>query len=314
MSSDEKQVRPADGGPWFDTATTATLNAHFSPSDLLSNWLIRYPEGTRKSYRRAILQLSEWYGSQNLLTVTQDELQRWILHRLEKAGDNPTTVQQKASAVRSFFAYLEGADHISRSPATHLRSPRGDSEPRLGLELHEALALIQAADRHSRWAHAAIMLMTGAGLRVEEVSTARIENLHGNLLTVITKGARKQHKPLSVPVLEVVLFAIGARTKGTIIERDGHRVAPPRLWELVQELANAADIDSKISPHILRNTCATLALEAGARVEQVQQLLGHKNIATTLRYLTRRDHAAEALDAATLVGKYLTTNSAKEAP
>ena len=77
------------------------------------------------------------------------------------------------------------------------------------------------------------------------------------------------------------------------------------MWRLLRRLAKAAGIPVTMSPHVLRHTCATLARDAGARLEDIQDQLGHADARTTRRY----DHGGARLDRApayTLAG-YLNT-------
>jgi integrase/recombinase XerC len=147
--------------------------------------------------------------------------------------------------------------------------------------------------------------MAGAGLRVAEASSANIEDLKDGLLTVTVKGGHRQTKPLSLPALQAARAAIGDRTEGPILtNRDGARLSRRRAWELIERLATSAGIKS-CTPHTLRHTAATLALAAGAQVQDVQALLGHRSIETTLHYIRNRDVLGGAADAARRLGNLL---------
>ncbi|RBJ11067.1 hypothetical protein DRA43_01535 [Micromonospora provocatoris] len=74
----------------------------------------------------------------------------------------------------------------------------------------------------------------------------------------------------------------------------GARVDRGAVWRLLRRLATTAKIPVKMSPHVLRHTCATLARDAGARLEDVQEQLGHADARTTRRY----DHGGQRLDRA----------------
>jgi len=85
----------------------------------------------------------------------------------------------------------------------------------------------------------------------------------------------------------------------------GGRLRQGHLWELVRRLAPAADIEAweRLSPHSLRHSAITFALDVGATLRDVQDYAGHKGPRTTRRY----DHSRDSLDrnAAYAVAAYL---------
>lgn len=259
---------------------------------LIADWLIEFPSrDTRSTYRRAVEQFCHWAGIDDvddLLEVTRQDVRRWVAHLSDQLRDS--SVRAKVSAVSSLYRHIVAEGMVDASPAESVRRPKGESEPRLGLTLDRARALIAAAADHSPRALALVWLMAGAGLRVDEACRARIEDLAGDLLTVTVKGGHRQIKPLSPPALSAVRSAIDDRTDGPIVlNRDGAPMKPWSAQELIAQLGVSAGIEEKVYPHILRHTAATLALEAGAPVEDVSALLGHRSIETTLRYIRNRD-------------------------
>lgn len=273
-------------------------------SDLIADWLIPYPQNSRDAYRRDVHQFAEWLVDTDLLDARRTNVQRWLAHLID-ADLTAATVRRKASALSSFYEYAAAEDLIGHSPCEHIRRPKGESAAKLGLPLDKAQALIATAKAHSRTAHALVWLMAGAGLRVTEACTARIDALAGNLLTVTVKGGHTQTKPLSAPVLTAVTAAVRNRTEGPILtNRDGAPLTRPRAWELVGRLAATAGIDD-CTPHTLRHTAATLALDAGVPVQDVKELLGHRSIETTLRYIRNRDSDRATRQAADRLGHAL---------
>lgn len=272
---------------------------------LITDWLIEFPaKGTRSSYRRAVNQFADWLDG-DLLEATRTDVRRWVAHLVaDKLKDS--SVRAKVSAVSSFYSHLLAEGLIDSNPADNVRRPKGESEPRLGLTSTQARALLNTAESHSRWAAALVWLMAGAGLRVEEACTARIEDLADDLLTVRVKGGHRQIKPLSPEAQAAVTAIIGDRDKGPIIVDSEHR--PIKVWraqDLIRSLGEQAGIPERVHPHILRHTAATLALEAGTPVEDVSALLGHRSIETTLRYIRNRDVLGGTRKAAARLGQVL---------
>jgi site-specific recombinase XerD len=273
-------------------------------AELVSNWLIAYPSSTRDSYRRDVGQFADWLDG-DLVTADRDDVQRWLAHLRDGLELSAATVRRKTSAIASFYSYCVQEKHISQNPCKYVRRPRGENAPKRGLTLDQAQDLLEEAKSHSTSSHALVWLMAGAGLRVAEACRASIEDVHGSLLTVRVKGGSTQIKPLSAPVLEAVHLASSGREEGRIVTNsDGRPISVRRAQQLIEEMSKRAGIED-CTPHTLRHTCATIALSAGARLEDVSQLLGHKSLETTLRYVQGRDILGGTMKAAATVGAAL---------
>ena len=195
----------------------------------------------------------------------------------------------------------------------------------IGLDRDQARALVAAADAdqgpQALRTAAVIRLLLHNGLRVDEACAADVANLGTDtghrVLRVTRKGARKARIPLTpatVAALDAYL-ADRARRGGRgdarqlagplLATASGGRLRQGHLWELVRRLARDAGIEAwdQLSPHCLRHSAITFALNAGATLRNVQDYAGHKDPRTTRRY----DHARDSLDrnAAYAVAAYL---------
>lgn len=177
--------------------------------------------------------------------------------------------------------------------------------------------------------HAVITLLGACGLRNEEVRSLRLTDLQRRgsgrgrtWLTVLGKGRRRRTFPLTAQVAETLtawkavrpaeitehplLFprlgradAGGGRGRAAIVpptREDDGRLSSESLRKIVAPVMRAAGVGEELChPHVLRHTFATLYMQRpGARLEQLQVLMGHASITTTAGYL----HAsAEELEA-----------------
>ncbi len=69
----------------------------------------------------------------------------------------------------------------------------------------------------------------------------------------------------------------------------GRRLSPAAIYEIVRRTARRAGLDASIGAHTLRHTGCTLAIEAGASLQQVQTHARHKRLETTMTYVHQRD-------------------------
>jgi integrase len=100
--------------------------------------------------------------------------------------------------------------------------------------------------------------------------------------------------PATAAAVDAYLATRADETGPLLATASGGRLDQAALWKLVRRLARAAGIPSweRLSPHSLRHTAITLALDAGAHLRDVQDFAGHRDPRTTRRY----DRARDTLD------------------
>jgi integrase/recombinase XerD len=231
--------------------------------------------------------------------------------QLASAELSPSSAARKLAAVAGWYAWLERRGHIPASPAAGIARPRRPSaRPATpGLTPDQALSLVRAADtapgaqRARTAALVAVLLFTGA--RVSEVIGADVEDLgteRGRRVLWVTRGDG-QRRSLALPA------PAAARIDAYLAERDGqdrprpHAPAEPRVlfatasgqrlfaadvWRIVRRLAARAGLPDELArhlgPEVMRHSFATLYLDAGGSLGDLQQVMGHADPRTTRRY------------------------------
>lgn len=162
------------------------------------------------------------------------------------------------------------------------------------LEKTGAAARSADADGLSLRDHAILEVLYAGGLRVGEICSLRVEDLHLDQARVQVrgKGDKERIVPLGRSAVEALerYLAIGrpglmktghALQRALFLSVRGNALTRQWVWEMVR----AASVHgSKASPHKLRHSCATHMVEHGADLRSVQTLLGHADIATTQVY------------------------------
>jgi len=150
-----------------------------------------------------------------------------------------------------------------------------------------------------------LQVMLGAGLRVSEVVNLRgvdVDLAQGEIRVNLGKGGKDRVVPVNAETLGWLQawaekrktlglngrapFFVGLREgpTGRGQRQQGEGLTPRYLQALVGRLGQAAGIEKRVSPHILRHTYATRLLDQGFNIREVQTLLGHSNVATTQVY------------------------------
>jgi integrase len=127
------------------------------------------------------------------------------------------------------------------------------------------------------------------GLRISEALGADIEYLDfergHRTLKVLRKGGKHVTIPLAPRTSRVVDLYIGERVSGPIfLGAKGGRMDRYAADRMVKRLASRAGIAKRISPHSLRHSFITAALDAGVPLRDVQEAASHADPRTTMRY------------------------------
>ncbi len=113
-------------------------------------------------------------------------------------------------------------------------------------------------------------------------------------LTITRKGGRVVTIPLAPRTARAIDLCVGERDEGPILlNRDGdRRLDRHAATRIVRRSAKRAGIEKRISPHSLRHSLITAALDAGVALRDVQEAASHADSRTTMRY----DRARGSLD------------------
>ena len=208
---------------------------------------------------------------------------------------------RRLSTVASFFRYCVEEELIDRSPATNVRRPKLRAESTMtGLDRNELGKLLVGAGLSSPRDHALACLLALNGLRVSEALNKDIDDLGlergHHTLRIIRKGGRPALIPLAPRTARTVYRAIGDREEGPIFTHLGERMERHHAARIIGRLARKAGIEKRISPHSLRHSFITAALDAGVPLRDVQEAASHADRLPRLSIALRQASAGLALE------------------
>ena len=267
---------------------------------VVAGYLAGFGESTRKAYGLDLRQWIGWCRSQSLDVFEAKRAHIELYARwLEEQGRARATVARRLSTITGFYRYCVEEELLSRSPATHFRRPKLHYESNaVGLDRNElGMFLVQAGLSGGR-DHALACLLALNGLRVSEALNSDIEDLgleRGHrTLTITRKGGKVVTIPLAPRTARAIDLYVGERSEGPVfVNREGtRRLDRHAATRIVKRLAKHSGIDKRISPHSLRHSFITAALDAGVALRDVQEAASHADPRTTMRY----DRARQSLD------------------
>jgi len=279
---------------------------------MLSNSLVS--AHTRRAYISAFNQFFE------LVAETGRPVCRALLMeyraQLIDQGLSASTTNVRLSAIRKLVS--EARDNNVLDPVEAARILTVPGVPLRGVRLgnwltpEEARRLLAVPDRGTligRRAFAILSVLVYCALRREEL--ARLETRHmqrreGRWVIADLIGKRGRVRTVPIPdrakaALDDWLAAAGIRSSFLFRQllKSGRVLTAPigawTVWNTVVTAAKAAEINH-LGPHDLRRSCAKFCRKAGGDIEQVQELLGHEDISTTVLYLGTKQEIRQAVN------------------
>ncbi|GII32878.1 tyrosine-type recombinase/integrase [Planotetraspora mira] len=289
---------------------------------LTAIWLESRPSpATATAYHTDLTSWLSWCAARRLnpLAVRRADVD---LYKTDLAAEYAaSTAARKLSAVSSWYRYLISNEACDRNPVAAVDRPKVDRDASrtVSLSRDEAgrfLAAAAADDQPVRLRTAALLgIMLTEGVRVSEVCNADAADLGHNrgwrTLTVTRKGGKRQALPLAPPIADALDRYLSDRATNSGVSTEqlagplfvtgptgphhgGRRLDRWAITKLIRRIARQAGIPSwsELTPHSLRHSFATLSLDAGAALRDVQDAMGHADPRTTRAY----DRARYSLD------------------
>jgi len=240
--------------------------------------------------------------------LTHDHLRTYQAYLLRERKLGPRTVGLHVAALRFFFVKtLKRPYSLDDTP--YPKAPR--RLPQI-LSVNEVTRLIDAAGSLSH--RTMLMTLYSTGMRNAELRHLQVRDIDSRRMLIHIqhgKGGRDRYVPLSATLLSTLrVYWRWMKPKtwlfpGTIAGwRADKPITPKVVWDACQSAATRANIQQRVSAHLLRHSYATHLLEAGADLRTIQLLLGHVKLEHTVIYLhlSRRHLQAVAnpLDAMTV--------------
>ena len=214
-----------------------------------------------------------------------------------------STTGKKLSVIKSFFSWLVGEEIILKNPAARIKQMKQPDRLPKALTAMELEMLREGAITLRE--RSLVEVMNSTGCRLSEVSNMKRKNLNwsNGSISVIGKGDKERVVYLNSKAifhLERYLEECEEDENEceyvfSTIRRPYRQMKNKTIQDVVNKIANRTNVEKNVTPHVFRHTMATLAIDNGIELGDLQQLLGHSNPSTTLRYISvseNRKHSA----------------------
>ncbi len=221
---------------------------------------------------------------------------RGYLAAVQSSSLKRASVLRKIASLRSFVRFLREEGELLGDPFLGLRGPKREARLPRFLTEKEADDLIDTGASGAPLAlrdRAILEVLYSTGARRSELSRLNIADVDflGGILRLFGKGSRERLVPAGKQALEVLREYLGSRSASTLagskplfLNRRGGRLTDAGIALIVKRCARKAGLLKSVTPHALRHSFATQMLGRGCDVRTLQEMLGHKNLATTQIY------------------------------
>jgi len=207
------------------------------------------------------------------------------------------SISRKLNSIKNFFSFLKNEGVITIDPSTEVKHPKYENDIPKILKPTEYRSLRDACRNDSRTT-AIVELMLQAGLRIKEIENLKLDNIKDNEVII---ESYESHPVRSIPLNNSAKLAIKrylddgrypTRVKNVFVTKTGHTLLARNIRSLLNRYFEKSDIKG-LKVNDLRNTFIVFQLKAGVPIDVVSQVVGHKRISTTEKYLELIDNKEE---------------------
>lgn len=262
---------------------------------------------TIRTYRTGLEEYGAWAARSHVdpLQPTHRELRLFLASLSDKAR---TSVNNRLSALRAFFSWLEATQAIEANPAVVMQGPKVHRPLPSRIPASEMNALLAVhgpldADGNPRRRSAAdlrdqaiLEFLYATGARVSEAAGLHLDDIDfaSAQVRLMGKGSKERIVPIydkASAALRVYLrqgrpqlIRAEKSTNSVFVSTRGNPMSADAIRIMFKKTLATAGIDGDYSPHDMRHTFATDLLEGGADLRSVQEMLGHASLSTTQVY------------------------------
>jgi integrase/recombinase XerD len=259
------------------------------------------------AYRSDLVRYVNWLRGRGIDEIDRVDVQDVVayVHWLRSARSEDGTpmfaassVARATASVRGWHRWLAG-EGLAFDASIDLESPKvPDGIPKAitEAEVTSILDAVVGNEPRNLRDRAILEVMYAAGLRISELTGLDVRDVdfEQSLLRVFGKGAKERVVPIGKTARGAISdYLANGRTAlhhgqravdALFLNARGGRLSRQGCYHIIKHYGNRAGLGDRLTPHVLRHSCATHMLERGADIRIVQELLGHASISTTQVY------------------------------
>ncbi len=242
-----------------------------------------YSARTIELYKNEILVLMRLLKERNINNLTTEQVKAYLLWLMQKKKFSEAKIHSTLNALKFYFEQLLKRDKFFIEIP---RPKRPEKLPKV-LAATEVVKMIKEAGNLKH--RTLLMLGYAAGLRVSEIINLKVKDINSKRMVIHVeqaKGKKDRQVMLSEKLLEQLRkYFLEYKPKVYLFEgQEGEQYSARSAQQVFSQAKEKAGVKLKGGIHTLRHSFATHLLEQGTDIKYIQELLGHNDIKTTLRY------------------------------
>ena len=287
----------------MNTALATAQQASMIPSQaatdsqLVALWLHDKRPETQKAYADDLARFQAFNGGKPLATVTLGDLQAFADSLSELSANSQ---RRMLASIKSLLTFGQKIGYITFNvgAAQKLPAAKDTLAERILTEaqVHSMIALTPG-----RRDKVLLQLLYASAARVSELTALRWRDVQPNKkagqVTLFGKRGKTRAVVLSEPMYTALIALRGSagNDQPVFVSRKGGKLDESQVWRIVRAAARRAGIAADVSPHWLRHSHASHAIDRNAPISLVRDTLGHQSLETTSRYLHARPGESSSL-------------------
>lgn len=242
-------------------------------------------EKTIYQYRNALENLDAALGM-NFTEMGAYDIRYYLACKTGKVSNR--TLENTRSYLSSFFKWMTTEEIIQKNPVDSLKPIKYDEEVRLPFSDVELDAMRMACS--GKRDRAMLEMLVSTGVRLNELASMDIQDVNFPTLTVHVrhgKGGKERivyMTSVAAKHLETYLRTRTDTDPALFLSRQHDRISRSGIWRAVKAIGKRAGVED-VHPHRFRRTLATNLAKKGMDIQDIQKILGHSNINTTMVYV-----------------------------
>lgn len=218
--------------------------------------------------------------------IRTDDIRKYLAEYQERKKISKRSLDNQRRYLSAFFSWLCSEEHISKNPMLRIKKIKADKIIKKPYTDEEIERLRCACKNIKEKALVEFLLTTGC--RVSEISALTIDNVDfvKGEAVVYGKGAKERKVYISDKAMFYLKKYIESRKCLNIslfLNRNNNGMSKQNIEVMVKKIGQRADVDN-VHPHRFRRTFATNAINKGMKIQNVQAILGHSSLDTTMLY------------------------------